>query len=292
MSLLELALLPLVLGVGMSSVAQAQSSVDPPTVVIDDVDLEGATHLPEALREQLLASLKQREYEENSDWISDLENRVSRAESDGWPDRENEGYMGFSVEAQWKPIRRDQGRLHVSVAILVDEGHPKTLSKIEFRFIEPNLTPPVFASDDLRKLIPLQDHEIYDQRKYYPGLSVISHAYSERGYIDCTVTNNMEFDQVNQTIAIVVDINEGREYRWGNTQVIGLDAKIETLLRAGLTPGDVVNPKVIWDFYRDNKSLLPVGASPETVKWQRDAQRAIVDLTFDFRTPASPSVHD
>jgi outer membrane protein assembly factor BamA len=261
-------------------------------VVIDDVGLEGATHLPEALQEQLVASLKHREYEGDSDWIIDLENRVSRAEMDGWPDRENEGYVGFSVEAQWKPIRRDPGRLHVSVTIQVHEGQPKRLSKIEFRLIESDLTPPVFTSDALRKLIPLQDGETYSRDKYYAGLSAVSHAYSERGYVDCTVTNSMESDQVNQTIAMAVDVNEGRQYRWGNIQVIGLDPKTATLLRARLPTGDTVNPKLIWDFYRDNKSLLPVGASPETVKWQRDAQRAIVDLTFDFRTPASPPVHD
>jgi len=90
----------------------------------------------------------------------------------------------------------------------------------------------------------------------------------------------------------VVDVNEGPQYRWGKIQVIGLDPKIETLLKSRLTPGGPVNPKLIRDFYRDNKSRLPVGASPESVKWQRDTQRAIVDLTFDFTTPALPSIHD
>jgi len=268
------------------------TSIDRPRVVIDVVELNGATHLPEAVQEQLVASLKQREYEEDSDWIGDVRNIVIRAETDSWPDRENQGYIGFSVEASRKPLRRESGLLHVLVTVSVDEGRQKRVGKIEFRYVGAHLVPPVFGSDDLRKLIPLQDGEIYSGDKYRAGLSAVSRAYSERGFIDCTVTNNMEFDQVNQTIAIMIDVNEGSQYRWGKIQVIGLDPKIETLLRSRLTTGSRVNPKLIRDFYRDNKSLLPVGASPESVKWQSDAQRAIVDLTFDFTIAASPPVHD
>jgi hypothetical protein len=271
--------------------AQAQSSIDRPKVAIDAVELEG-TRLPEAVQAQLVASLKQREYEEDSDWIGDLENIVVRAETNSWPDRENEGYLGFSVEARWKPLRREPGLLHVLVTVSVDEGQQKRLEKIEFRYVGASMVPPVFGSDELRKLIPLKDGEIYSRDKYNAGLSAVGSAYSERGFIDCTLTNNMEFDQVSQTVTIVVDVNEGSQYRWGNIQVIGLDPKIETILRSRLTTGSPVNPRLIRGFYQEYKSLLPVGASPETVKWRSNAQRAIVDLTFDFSTPPSPPVHD
>jgi hypothetical protein len=74
--------------------------------------------------------------------------------------------------------------------------------------------------------------------------------------------------------------------------VTGLDPKIEALLRSRLTPGSPANPKLIRDFYNEYKTLLPVGASPETVKWESNAQHAIVDLTFDFTTPAPAPVHN
>ena len=83
---------------------------------------------------------------------------------------------------------------------------------------------------------------------------------------------------------MVVELNEGKQYRWGNMQVIGLDQKMETLLKSQLKMGTPVNPKLIEDFYRDNKSFLPVGASSKDVRWQRDAQRTTVDLTFNFGT--------
>jgi hypothetical protein len=110
-SLLQLSLLPLILGVGMPSVTQAQSPGDRPKVVIDDVRLEGATHLPETVRQQLVVSLKHREYEEDSGWISDLENIVNRAEIEGWPDREKRRLFGIF---SGRPVEADTPRIWIA----------------------------------------------------------------------------------------------------------------------------------------------------------------------------------
>jgi outer membrane protein assembly factor BamA len=134
----------------------------------------------------------------------------------------------------------------------------------------------------------LNDGEVYNRDKFYAGLDAVYHAYNERGFIGLTSNIEMQLDQTNQTVGIVVELNEGPQYRWGNIQVLGLDPKIETLLRSQLATGSPVNPKLIEDFYRDNKSLLPVGVSPKSVKWQHHPERATVDLTFDFRTSVSP----
>jgi outer membrane protein assembly factor BamA len=270
----------------MSLLAEAQSSNDRAKVVIDAVELKG-TLLPEAVQERLVTSLKQHEYEEDSDWVKDLEDTVVRAENEGWPDRENQGYAGFSVSVEWKPLCREPGMLHVLVTVCVNEGQQKRLKAIEFRYVGDSLGRPVFHSDDLRKLIPLNDGELYNRDKFYAGLDAVARAYHERGFIDFTSNVEMQSDDTNRTIAIFVELNEGQPYRWGNIKVIGLDPKIETLLRSKLKAGSQVNPKLIDDFYRDNKSLLPVGASPQSVKWQHDAQRATANLTFDFRLPVS-----
>jgi hypothetical protein len=68
-----------------ASLTQAQLSIDRPRVAIDVVELQG-TLLPKAVQEQLVTSLKQHEWEENSNWVADAENIVVRAETDGWPD--------------------------------------------------------------------------------------------------------------------------------------------------------------------------------------------------------------
>ena len=75
MSFLKLSLMLLILRVGMSSMAQVESPLDRPRVVIDAVELEGAAHLPETVKEQLVDSLQLHEYEETFDWIRDVEDR-------------------------------------------------------------------------------------------------------------------------------------------------------------------------------------------------------------------------
>jgi hypothetical protein len=57
---MKLAPFPVLFSVGMSSMAQAHSSIDRLKVVIDAVELKG-TLLPEAVQERLVTSLKQHE---------------------------------------------------------------------------------------------------------------------------------------------------------------------------------------------------------------------------------------
>jgi len=198
------------------------------------------------------------------------------------------GTIGGSL-TWWKPLRREPGLLHVQVTFCVNEGHQKRLEKIEFRYVGDHLGPPGFDSNELRKLFPLSDGEIYNRDKYQAGLSAVIDAYAEKGFIDCVIMQIIKSDDVNQTVALEMDITEGEEYRWGNIQVIGLDPTIETVLRARVATGSPANRKVIRDFYQEYESLLPIGASPETVKWDSDSQRAVVDLTFDFSTlPSQP----
>jgi Surface antigen variable number repeat len=290
MGIFQFVLFSVMFAVGTPSMAQTQSSIEHPKVAIDVVELEG-TLLPETVQEQLVTSLKQREWEENSDWEADVRSMVVTAEKEGWPDRENQGYLGFSVSDEWKPLRREPGLLHVLVTVHVNEGPQKRLEKIEIRFAGGNYSP-VFDSNTLRKLIPLKDGEIYNRDKYHAGVRAVVAAYQEQGFIELTTNESLASDDDNQTVALAMEITEGQRYRWGDIRVIGLDPKIETILRARLPKYSIVNPNLVRDFYKEYKSSLPVGASPETTEWKYDQQRAIVDITFDFSTPAPQSIPD
>jgi hypothetical protein len=63
-----------------------QVSADKSKIVIDDVDLQGAVHLPESAKRQLVVDLRHTEYPENSEWVADVEDKAVRAETEGWPD--------------------------------------------------------------------------------------------------------------------------------------------------------------------------------------------------------------
>lgn len=68
----QLSLFTVILAAGTSSMAAAQSPIDHPKVGIEEVELEGSL-LPKAAQEQLVSSLKEREWEEGSEWVADLE---------------------------------------------------------------------------------------------------------------------------------------------------------------------------------------------------------------------------
>jgi outer membrane protein assembly factor BamA len=281
MRFFQLSLFAVIFAGGTSAIAQTQKPIEHPKVVIEEVELEGSL-LPKAAQEQLVSSLKEREWEEGSQWVADLESVVIHAEDQGWPDRVNQGYLGFAVGASWKPLFREPGLLHVQVTVNVSEGQPNKVEKIEFRWVEEQLGPPLFDSNELRKLVPLKDGEIYSRDKYQSGLSAVAGVYKERGFIDCTITSNLAINDEKQTVALVLEINQGQRYYWGNIRVIGPSSELETILRARLAKDSVVNPKLIRDFYEEYKSLLPVGASPETTEWHRNETLAVVDMTFDF----------
>jgi outer membrane protein assembly factor BamA len=291
MRFFQLSLFAVIFVAGTSAMAQTQKPIDHPKVVIEEVELEGSL-LPKAAQEQLVSSLKEREWEEGSEWVADLEKIVVSAEYEGWPDRENQGYLGFSVGASWKPVWREPGLLHVRVTVKVNEGQPKRLEKIEFRWAEDHLGPPLFDSNELRKLVPLKDGEIYNRDKYQAGLSAVAGVYKERGFIDCNIYQSLSVNDENQTVYLVLEISHGHRYYWGNVRVIGLSPELETILRARLAKDSVVNPKLIEDFYQEYKSLLPAGAAPETVEGRRNEALAILDMTFDFSAAPAQTVRD
>jgi outer membrane protein assembly factor BamA len=88
----------------------------------------------------------------------------------------------------------------------------------------------------------LNDGEAYNRGKFYGGLDAVTRAYEEQGFIDLTSNIEMQSDDTNQTVEVVVELNEGKHYRWGNIQVIGVDPTIEMALSSRY--GEVV--QVCW----------------------------------------------
>lgn len=170
---MKASLLLVLLGSVMSSAIHAQVSTENSRIVVDDVDLQGAVHLPASVKRQLVSNLIHSEYSANSNWIADIEDKVGRAEIEGWPDRENQGYLGFSVQAQWKAILREPGLLHVRVTINLDEGRQKRLKEITFRYVGTHSVPPTIESVDLRKLVPLSDGEVYNRDRFWAGMEAV-----------------------------------------------------------------------------------------------------------------------
>jgi hypothetical protein len=179
--------------------------------------------------------------------------------------------------------RDSSGGIHVSVAIEFEESPPPShLASIRFVNASDPKAATLFPPDELRTLFPLQDGELVRPEPIRHSLGAAEDLYTSSGYIDTTIRLS-EYDNGGNTLSMVVEIEEGPQYRVRNIEIVGLDPTLEGVLRSKLKPGDVMNFKVIHDFYADNKSVLPTGASPQTVKLIRDRQNAQVDVSFDFR---------
>src|ERR1700675_4169388 len=82
MRFFQLSLFAVIFVAGTSVMIQTQNPFDHKKFVIEEVEVEGSL-LPKAAQEQLVSSLKEREWEESSEWVADLESMVSHAEDQG-----------------------------------------------------------------------------------------------------------------------------------------------------------------------------------------------------------------
>jgi hypothetical protein len=260
------------------AVSSSTQILAPAKFIIDDMEIEGAPHLPEAARKQIISLVKQQQLRGTPvECISKLESSVLEA----LRDRHNEGYWVASVGATWRLIRRDpSGDMHVSVTANLKE-RPTKYRVTTIRFVNNTL----FPSDELRNLVPLRDGEIcdlFDDSVLHKGLGAIGKLYGSYGYIDAAISNSFQIDDAHQTISFVFDVTEGRQYRIGSVHVVGLSPTLEDTLGSEVKPGNVVNPELIFEFFATNKSALPANASREDVKITRHPEDGTVDLLFDF----------
>jgi outer membrane protein assembly factor BamA len=252
-----------------------------PKIIIEAVEISGAPHLSDAERRQLISFLKQQQFEGNSDeWVGKLERDIFEE----LPSRPDQDYTIHQICAKSNLISRDSsGDMHVSVTIDLTETPPYRLASIRFENASDPATATRFPADELRKLIPLRDGELFSAEGIREGLDAVRREYGSNGYLDLTATVMSQVHDAPQTVSIVMELNEGQQYRAGSIQVIGIDRTLEENLRSSLKTGDVMNSQVVRDFYTDNKSVLPANALPQDLKVTRNTQDGTVDLTFDFR---------
>ncbi|MGA8222585.1 MAG: POTRA domain-containing protein [Candidatus Acidiferrales bacterium] len=272
-----------------------------PKTIIDDVKFDGPVHLPADILDELVDSIKQRE---SSIAIStELEETAEVSVRGAW---QNHGY--FNVRVSWEaiPTAGDADYQHFSVVFHVDEGPQYRLGKVQFRaahFVAPTESGdrpslrrrrkyddpdpadlPIFPIEQLRSLIPLQEGDLLSSDKIREGLDALRKLYGSHGYIDFTPTPETEVDDEHQTVSIVFVLDEQPQYRIGKIEVAGLGPNTENALVWRLKPGDIFNYDLFKQFFEDNQSILPAGASPsENSEFRRNTKDGIVDIKLKFR---------
>jgi hypothetical protein len=113
-----LLLIAFALGSTLSIRAQTSTAI---RIIVDDVTVNGAPHLPVAAREQLAGVIKEHRFEGGSDaWVVKLSDMVLQQV----PDVSDTDYGVNEVCAAWRPESLDSTGMHVSVTINLGETPP------------------------------------------------------------------------------------------------------------------------------------------------------------------------
>lgn len=254
-----------------------------PKIIIDDVKFDSPANLLDSNAEQeIIAELKHHEFDGGSHWFDEiLEVPVRNA----W---QNQGYFKVETSGQSQVVSADSMYEHVVITICVNQGLQYRLGG-DIRFREADRDEPeklAFSREELRKLVPLQEGDIFSAEKIREGLDRLKKLYGPAGYINLVVTPVTEVDDATQRISLVLELDEGRQFRVEKFEVIGLDAQAEGALKWRLHQGDIFNYELFEDFLTDNKDTLPHCISPSNAELRKSEKKATVEIRIVI--PACP----
>ena len=104
-------------------------------IIVDDVKFDGPIHVSDAVRQQVVSDLKQRNLNDNSDLESDWLREIQAGGLKGvWQDQ---GYFKVEATAKEEFIRNDSTGKHVRIIAHINEGPQFRLGDVQFRSSDP-----------------------------------------------------------------------------------------------------------------------------------------------------------
>jgi outer membrane translocation and assembly module TamA len=238
-------------------------------VTVAELNLEGDLQLPSADQEQIASQLKEGTYPGEPDGVTEeLEERVRQA----W---QNRGYFKVRVQGGSHILSSIPGNAQIAATFHIEEGPRYRLQQITFKGNKA-----IANIKALRDLFPSKDGDVFNRAAIGKGLENLGKAYSQFGYINFTSVPETKFNEADQTISLVIDIDEGKQFYIGSIRVFGADPQI--LSDLPLKRGQPYNGSLIEAFLRKH---LPE-ADPNDQRVQRrvlNERAGTVGLVFDLR---------
>jgi hypothetical protein len=263
------------------SASQDAQDVDQPSpkVTIVSIAFTPQSDLPDALRAQIIRIIKssQLPYSPDDAWLPELQEVDIRGAL------EDAGYFKCFVEADKFLVQATPAVRQYGLTLHIDAGARYSLGEVRFANAREG-QPLVFSENELRERLAMKPGEILDASRVRRGLKELTALYGSRGYIDMTPEPELDIDSDTAVIKMVIKIDEGKPYRIGKIEFLGLTEKAQAALRPQLKSGDIFNERDLNELLRQNKPLLPMDASRDDVGLERESREGVVNLTFDFRT--------
>jgi outer membrane protein assembly factor BamA len=263
----------------INSSHDARDAVQPsPEIAIVSIAFAPQSDLPEALRAQIIGIVKSSQLSDSPDgaWLQELQEVAIRGAL------QDEGYFKCLVEADKFLVEAAPAVHQYGLVLNIDSGEKYSLGEIRFANAREG-QPLVFSESELRERFAMKAGDLLDASKVRRGLKELTALYGARGYID--MTPEPETDILDGAVLkMLIRIDEGKSYRIGKIEFLGLTEKTQAALRPQLKSGDIFDVRYRDELLRQNKSILPNDASASDVGLQREEREGVVNLTFDFRS--------
>ena len=254
-------------------------SEQPERVRVESLTIRGATKLDPTLQKDVAEELKSHDYDDRAEMIEEIRELLPGA----W---QEQGYFEAQADVTAEPITSNS-RESYRVVAEVREGDQFRLDKIQMASARGANAPLAMLPEELRRLIPLKDGDIFSVRKIREGLENLRRAYGAQGYIDFTATSDFAISHETKSISIRMTLDEQTQYRVSDVSVLGVDPRLAQEMSAHVTRGAPFDSaafnKFFSGFVAAHELELPAGASEQDLYVIRNTHERTVAIRADFR---------
>ncbi|HYG99708.1 MAG TPA: POTRA domain-containing protein [Terriglobales bacterium] len=139
-----------------------------------------------------------------------------------------------------------------------------------------------FTTEELRAKFPFKAGQSFNSNKVRSGLEALRELYGSQGYVDVTPIPGAPVPDSGGTLALMISIDEGKQYRMGKLDIIGQSQTADLLkTRWSMAEGAVFDMTYVDKFIEENKSLLPEDFQPyKSVLYTRNCKEQTLSVVF------------
>ena len=179
------------------------------------------------------------------------------------------------------PVETHLAPPSLDVSASISDGQQFRLQVIQFNGNH------ALSSEQLRQQFRIRDGEIFNTDEIRQGLEGLRKAYASQGYINFAPVPNTEADEQSGTITLIIDVDEGKQFRLGGLLLDGEEPHAgdgAKLLEAWKPmEGKVYDGNKIEKWWQLAATMLPPGAKLEQLlELKQDGTTAIVTARLNF----------
>ena len=159
---------------------------------------------------------------------------------------QDHGFWDFWIETRLMLLSPTQSTQPVDVVFDIDEGPEFYLSDIVWTGMKE------LTEDELQRTMPIHPGDVASRRQIADGLDRLRKLYASKGYINFTSFPDTKIDADARTLALVINVDEGAQFRFGDLTLPGLDdgSKQMVMRRWESMRGTVYSPEKEAAFFR------------------------------------------